>query len=87
MKWRGVCAHVPECVVDQGVDDIEERDRGSNDDLRPRSAKSTRELLWGQPRGDDTLADTLVCLREALAALAEIGALDVDLRLALPLRE
>lgn len=45
------------------------------------------ELLWGHPRGDDTLADSLVCLREALAALAEIGALGVDLRLALPLRE
>lgn len=45
------------------------------------------ELVWEDARGDDLVAYSLACLREALAIRDAVGALGVDVRLALPLRE
>lgn len=45
------------------------------------------ELVWEHPHGVDVVADALACLIETVAARAQVGAPDVDVRLALPLRE
>ncbi len=45
------------------------------------------ELVWKHPQGDDVVADSIACLSEVLEARSHLGSLDVDVRLALPLRE